>query len=236
MAYDKPQETGTTSTQALISVGFRQSRADRSLFIHKRNETYVATLIYVDDVILVGNDDGKITSVKAHLDMLFSIKDLGPLRYFLGIEVARLEKGIVLSQRKYTLDILEESGLQGGRPSAFPMEQNLKLSNDDDNPHVDPLRYRRLIGRLLYLTVTRPDIQYVVNRLSQFITAPRRSHMEAAMRIIRFLKSTAGQGLFLPANGDFKLEAYCDADRLGCPMTRRSCTDYFVTLGGAPIS
>lgn len=172
----------------------------------------MAALIYVDDVLLVGNNDSTITSVKKHLDTLFSIKDLGPLKYFLGIEVARSGKGIVLSQRKYTLDILEESGLQGSRPSAFPMEQNLRLTNDDDSPHVDSLRYRRLIGRLLYLTVTRPDIQFAVNYLSQFISAPRHIHMEAAIRILRFLKSTAGQGLFLPANNDFQLEAYCDAD------------------------
>lgn len=194
-------------TRALVDIGFRQSRADHSLFIFKRNGVYVAALIYVDDAILVGNDARKIDSVKEYLDKLFSIKDLGPLKYFLGIEVARSAEGVVLSQRKYTLDILEDSGLQGSRPSKFPMEQNLRL---------DALCYRRLIGRLLYLTVTRPDIQFAVNYLSQFITAPRQSHMDAAVRILRFLKATAGQGLFLPANKDFQLEAYCDADWGGC--------------------
>lgn len=94
----------------------------------KKGDTYVAALIYVDDMILAGNNVNKIAYVKGYLDKLFSIKDLGPLKYFLGIEVARTKDGIVLSQRKYTLDILdilEESGLQGGRPSEFPMEQNL---------------------------------------------------------------------------------------------------------------
>lgn len=135
----------------------------------KKGDTCVAALIYVDDMILAGNNVNKIAYVKGYLDKLFSIKDLGPLKYFLGIEVARTKDGIVLSQRKYTLDILdilEESGLQGGRPSEFPMEQNLRLSNEDDSPHVDALCYRRLIGRLLYLTVTRPDIQFAVNYLS----------------------------------------------------------------------
>lgn len=98
---------------------------------------YVAALIYVDDVILAGNSDEKIQRVKKYLDEKFSIKDLGPLKYFLGIEVARACDGIVLSQRKYTLDILEESGLQGGRPSSFPMEQNLRLDTGVDSPPVD---------------------------------------------------------------------------------------------------
>lgn len=174
--------------------------------------------------------------MKEHLNKLFRIKDLGPLKYFLGIEVAHSAEGIVLSQRKYTLDILEESGLQGGRPSDFPMEQNLHLHKNDDIPTVDVLCYRRLIGQLFYLMVTRPDIQFSVNLLSQFITIPRRTHMDAAMRILRFLKQTAGQGLFLPAAGDLKLQAYCDADWGGCPMNRRSYMGFFISLGGAPIS
>ncbi|CAM8978933.1 unnamed protein product [Rhodiola kirilowii] len=116
------------------------------------------------------------------------------------------------------------------------MEQNLHLNNEDDSPLVDTLRYRRLVGRLLYLTVTRPDIQFAINYLSQFITALRKKHMDAAMRVLRFLTTTIGQGLFLPAKNDFKLKAYCDADWGGCQMTIHSCTGYFIFLGGAPIS
>ncbi|CAM8957213.1 unnamed protein product [Rhodiola kirilowii] len=214
-------------TQALIDIGFRQSRADHSLVIHKRGDVYTAALIYVDDVILVGNSEKKIASVKEYLHNFFSIKDLGPLKYFLGIEVARSKDGNILSQRKYTLDILKESGLKGGSPSEFPMEQNLHLNNEDDNPLVDTLRHRRLIGRLLYLTVTRLDRQFVMNNyLSQIITAPRKKHMDAAMRVLRFLKTTIGQGLFLPTNNDFKLKAYCYVDWGGCQMTRRSWLFY----------
>lgn len=178
----------------------------------------------------------QIEKTKRYLDSKFSIKDLGPLKYFLGIEVARSSEGFVLSQRKYTLDILEESGLQGSRPSYSPMEQNLKLQKDDDSPLANATQYRRLIGRLLYLTVTRPDIVYSVNQLSQFLSNPHQSHFDAAIRILRYLKMTPGQGLFLPANGSLNLEAYCDADWGGCAFTRRSKTGYFITLGGAPVS
>ncbi|KAL0402521.1 UNVERIFIED_CONTAM: Retrovirus-related Pol polyprotein from transposon RE2 [Sesamum latifolium] len=119
----------------------------------------------LDEEVYMRNDANKIQEVKVHLNKNFGIKDLGPLKYFLGIEVARSPQGIVLSQRKYTLDILQEAGMLGCKPSPFPMEQNYKLRLDHDGPRTDAARYRRLIGRLLYLTVTRPDIAFAVNVL-----------------------------------------------------------------------
>ncbi|XP_042754367.1 secreted RxLR effector protein 161-like [Lactuca sativa] len=116
------------------------------------------------------------------------------------------------------------------------MEQHLKLTKNDDSPEVDASQYRRLVGRLLYLTVTRLDISFSVNQLSQFLSNPRQSHMNAAMRVLRYLKSTPGQGLLLPSSGSLTLEAYCDASWMSCPTTRRSCTGYYISLGGAPVS
>ena len=161
---------------------------------------------------------------------------MGALKYFLGIEVARTPEGLVLSQRKYILDILEDCGFQGCRPSPFPFEQNLILDKRDRESKVDASRYRRLVGRLLYLQATRPDIAYSVNVLSQFVADPRRSHMDAAHRVLRYLKGTVGQEILLPRNGGCNLTAYCDSDWLGCPITRRSRTRYLLLFGGAPIS
>ncbi|CAH9145017.1 unnamed protein product [Cuscuta epithymum] len=223
-------------TQALNGIGFRQSRADHSLFIFRQGLVTTFALIYVDDVILAGNDVSHISSIKGYLNNKFSIKDLGKLKYFLGIEVARSPEGFVLSQRKYTLHILKESGLLAGRPSLFPMEQNLKLRPDDDSQLVDASSYRRLIGRLLYLTVTRPDIVYPVSQLSQFLSHPRQSHLDAVIRVLRYLKQTPGQGIFLSSDDDFNLKGYCDADWAGCSFTRRSSTGYFISLGNSPIS
>ncbi|CAH9133803.1 unnamed protein product, partial [Cuscuta epithymum] len=223
-------------TQALTKIGFCQSQADHSLFIFRQNSITTFALIYVDDVILAGNDITHINEVKGYLDTAFSIKDLGKLKYFLGIEVARSPEGFVLSQRKYTLDILEESGLLAGRPCSFPMEQNLKLRPNDGSPPVDASSYRRLIGRLLYLTVTRPDIVYSVSQLSQFLNNPRQTHLDAAIRVLRYLKQTPGQGIFLSSENDSTLKGYCDADWAGCSFTRRSSTGYFITLGHSPIS
>ncbi|KAI3523163.1 hypothetical protein L1887_01220 [Cichorium endivia] len=223
-------------TSSLHVIGFKQSRADHSLFIFKNENSFVAALIYVDDVIIVGNDIQKIKETKSFLNEKFSIKDLGPLKYFLGIEVTRTRDGMVLNQRKYILDILEDSGMMGCRPSAFPMEQNTKLGKNDEDVRVDANKYRRLVGRLLYLQATRPDITYSVNVLSQFVTDPRQSHMEAAIRVLRYLKGTPGQGILLPKEGKPNLVAYTDSDWLGCPDTRRSRTGYLLLLGGAPIS
>ncbi|XP_019178164.1 PREDICTED: uncharacterized protein LOC109173391 [Ipomoea nil] len=143
---------------------------------------------------------------------------------------------MVLSQRKYTLDILGESGLHGCRPSNFPIEQNHRLRADSTGSLVDAAHYRRLVGRLLYLTVTRPDITYVVNTLSQFVAMPRQEHMDAAIRVLLYLKGAPGRGLLLPKEGSLTLTAYCDADWGGCLTTRRSCTGYYISLGGAPVS
>lgn len=223
-------------TITLQTMGFMQSRADHSLFIYRDNEVFLTALIYVDDVILAGNDLQVMTKVKKQLDQSFSIKDLGTLKYFLGIEVARSAEGIVLSQRKYTLDILKETKMENSRPSAFPMEQNCNLKVKEDEPDSDASRYRSLLGKLLYLTITRPDIQYAVNTLCQYMNSPKRVHMDAAERILRYLKTTPGQGILLTSKGNLKLQAYCDADWGGCPLTRRSCTGYFIMLGDSPIS
>ncbi|GKC43676.1 retrovirus-related pol polyprotein from transposon TNT 1-94 [Tanacetum coccineum] len=223
-------------TNALLALDFKQSKADHSLFIYHQKDIFVAALIYVDDVLLVGNNITKMQHTKAELDHKFSIKDLGSLKYFLGIEVARTHEGLVLSQRKYTLDILADCGFEGCRQSSFPIEQNHKLDKSEDQPKVDRSRYRRIVGRLLYMQATRPDIAYAISILSQFVSDPRQPHMDVVHHVLRYLKSTHGQGVLFPRTGGFNLTAYCDYDWLGCPYTRRSRTGYVLLLGGAPIS
>jgi len=111
---------------------------------------------------LASNDVDAIIQLIVFLNTQFKLKDLGPLKFFLGLEIARNSKGISLSQRKYTLEILEDSGLLAAKPSKFPMETNLKLSRSSGELLPDPTSCRRLVGRLLYLTITRPDISYSV--------------------------------------------------------------------------
>jgi hypothetical protein len=139
-----------------------QSKADYSLFTRTQGSSFIALLVYVDDIAIASNDNVAVKSLIVTLNDRFRLKDLGALKYFLGLEIARSTKGIYVSQRKYSLEILQESGLLATKPVSFPMEQNLKLSRDVGFLLSDPTSYRRLIGRLLYLTITHPDLAYSV--------------------------------------------------------------------------
>ncbi|RVW37728.1 Retrovirus-related Pol polyprotein from transposon RE1 [Vitis vinifera] len=222
-------------SEAIQSAGYAQSRADYSLFTRKQGKSFTALLIYVDDILITGNDPVSIATTKKFLRSHFHLKDLGDLKYFLGIEVFASKNGIFISQCKYALEIIEDTGLLGAAPIDTPMERGLKLSDKSDLLK-DQGCYRRLVGRLIYLTVSRPDITYAVHVLSRFMHQPRKAHMEAAFRVVRYLKNAPGQGLFFSSNNDFRLRAYCDSDWAGCPLTRRSTTGYYVFLGPSLIS
>ncbi|KAI9185880.1 hypothetical protein LWI28_011526 [Acer negundo] len=140
-------------SEAICSAGFVQSRADYSLFTKTKGKLFTALLIYVDDILITGNDLVSIAATKKFLHSHFNLKDLGNLKYFLGIEVSTSKKGIYISQRKYALEIIEDVGLLGAAPIDTPMDRNLKLSDKSDLLK-DPSRYRRLVGRLIYLTVS----------------------------------------------------------------------------------
>nr|KYP57489.1 Retrovirus-related Pol polyprotein from transposon TNT 1-94 [Cajanus cajan] len=164
-------------SSALIEFGVTRCEADHSVFfLHSSSGICIYLVVYVDDIVITGDDFDGICRLKSHLQRQFQMKDLGPLRYFLGIEVAHSTSGIAISQRKYALDILTETGMVDCRPSDTPMDPNIKLLPGQGEPLDDPERYRRLVGRLNYLTVTRPDIAFPVSVVSQFINDPRDSH------------------------------------------------------------
>lgn len=151
---------------------FSQSSSDHCLFIKNTTESFTALLVYVDDVLITGTSKKEINDVKNYLQKTFTIKDLGYARYFLGLEITCGTEGTYINQRKYTLDILFDAGLLGSKPVFTPLPKNIKLVFDQGNPLPNPDKYRRLVGRLLYLNFTRPDITYAVQQLSQFVSAP----------------------------------------------------------------
>ncbi|XP_016747513.1 uncharacterized mitochondrial protein AtMg00240-like [Gossypium hirsutum] len=174
------------------------------------------------------------------------MKDLGSLKYFLGVEILRSDAGIVLNQRKYALELIEDAGLKKARVAVTPIEKNQKLTTvefdetlqlkNDDKVLADATIYQRLIGRLLYLTNARPDITYSVQHLSQFMHKPKKSHYTAALRIVRYIKSNPGQEILLSSDGDPILTAYCDSDWTSCLMSTKSIPGYCIKLGSSLIS
>lgn len=162
-----PREWFLKSCSVLIAYGFVQAHSDHSLFTFCKGAAFVAILVYVDDILVTGNDVKLIAAIKAYLATHFKIKDLGPLKYFLGIEGARSSRGIYLNQRKYRLDLITDLGFLDAKPSLVPMEQNHTLLSDTTSPFLNNITtYRQLVGRLIYLTITRPNISYSVHVIS----------------------------------------------------------------------
>ena len=220
----------------LQSQGFIQSKNDYSLFLKGSEHTLVIVIVYVDDIIITGEDVPSILQLKQHLHDTFSIKDLGQLHFFLGIEVSHLKNGIVLTQRKFTREMLTESGLDVSKQAKTPFPLHLKLHSDEGDFYSDPAQYRSLVGKLNFLTHTRPDLSFAVQALSQFMHAPRQSHFLALHHVLRYLASTIGQGIPLHATEQLTLQGYSDSDWASCPNTRRSITGYVILLGTSPIS
>jgi hypothetical protein len=221
---------------ALKKYGFKQSYLDYSLFTLQHDEVQLVVLVYVDDLIISGSHPAPIRRFKNYLSTCFHMKDLGVLKYFLGVEVARSPTGIYLCQRKYALDIISESGLLGAKPASVPLEQNHRLPLANGRFLENPEQYRCLVGRLIYLCFTRPELSYSVHTLSQFMQQPREEHWEAALRVVRYLKGNPGQGILLNRSCDLQLYGWCDSDWAGCLLTRRSVTGWLVLLGSSPIS
>ena len=177
-------------TKFLQTHGFSQSKSDYSLFTRVHQGLSIFVLVDVDDLLITGSDSAGIAHLKQTLHHTFTIKDLGLASYFLGIEISRSSQGTLLNQRKYILDILSDAGLTGVKLTKFSLSKGLKLSIDSGTPLSNPESYRRIIGRLLHLTLTRPDISYVVQHLSQFLQVPCEVHYHAAIHVLRYLKGT----------------------------------------------
>ena len=219
-----------TFTEAIISFGFTQSRCDYSLFTRGSKDSLVVILLYVDDIIIAGPSVVAIDETKAFLHSRFKLRDLGPLKFFLGMEVAKSELGIVLSQRQYALQILDDYGFLDSKPVSTPMNPRVSLNSDKGVLLDDVTHYRSLIGRLLYLTISRPDITFSVNALSQFLQAPRDLHLQAVHHLLRYIKGSPGQGLLFPAKSSTQIRGFSDADWGGCLDTRRSVSGYCVFI------
>ena len=213
--------------------GYTQSQADHTMFYrHSETGKLAILIVYVDDIILTGDDAREIETLKGRLATEFEIKNLGAVKYFLGIEFARSKEGIFINQRKYVLDLLSETGMLGCKAADTPVEPNKKLHVTNETDGVNKEQYQRLVGRLIYLSHTRPDIAFAVSVVIQFMHSPNTYHLEAVSRILRYLKGTPGRGLLFKKNGHLQIEAFTYVDWAGSVTDRRSTSRYCTFLGG----
>jgi hypothetical protein len=155
--------------QYFVTNGFQTSNADFSLYVKNTNDGIIIIVIYVDDLIIIGDSDVNISNLKKLLKQKFEMKDLGELHHFLGIEVIQPPKGIWLLQRQYASNKLTKYGMTSCKPISIPLEQNVKLSADEGDLVKDTTMYRHIVGSLIYMTITRPDLSYAVGVVSQFM-------------------------------------------------------------------
>lgn len=189
-------------------------------------------LVYVDDIIVTENDWKEQKVLTQHLAKEFEIKTLGRLKYFLGIEVTHSKKGIFISQKRYIIDLLKETGKLACKPVGNPIDPSHKLGNVEEGAVVDKEMYQRLVGRLIYLFHTTPNIAFAVSVVSQFMHNPKEVHLLATHRILQYLKGTPGKGILFKRNESATLEAYTNVDYAGSATDRRSTTGYCTFLGG----
>ncbi|XP_057520729.1 uncharacterized mitochondrial protein AtMg00810-like [Amaranthus tricolor] len=223
-------------TSELISQGYTQSKNDYSLFLKTVGSFITIVAVYVDDILITGNDSQGISQLKSHLDHIFTIKDLGKLHFFLGIEVGYTNSGISLTQTKFTRKLLSHCKIQDLKLAVTPLPQNLKLHQMEDALYHDPTYHRTMVGKMNFLTHTRPDLAFTVQHLSQFLQEPREPHVAALHHALRYIAATVGQGILLNSSGQLILQAFSDSDWAACPNTRRSVTGYVLMLGCSPIT
>eukprot|EP00253_Pinus_taeda_P006817 PITA_06817 len=193
----------------LLESGFSRCYSDNTVYTKKVGNSLIILVLYVDDLILTGSDPNLINDVKSSLKKKFEMTDLGHLHYFLGLQVLQSKEGISLSRSKYACDILRHFHMEDCKPAPSPFQSGVKLSVSCTFPEVDATLYRQLVGKLLYLTHTRPDLSFVVGLVARFLQNPRESHWKAAKRILRYA---------------------------GDPDDRKSTAGYVFTLGSGPIT
>ncbi|KAE8695687.1 hypothetical protein F3Y22_tig00110694pilonHSYRG00275 [Hibiscus syriacus] len=212
----------TTFSNVVLQLGFQQSLFERF------GNRFIVLLVYVDDIVLARKYLQALHEIQSLLQKHFKLKELGPLFYFLVFEITTNSYDIVISQRKYALKLLEDTGCLGAKPVESPMLISSKLSANEGVLLSDSQEYRRLIGYLMYLTNTRPGIVHTMHLLSQFVSSPRLPHMTTLKHLLAYIRSSHGIGLFFTVQSTKHLSIFVDSDYSSCPDTRCSTTGFCV--------
>ena len=220
-----------------INSGFERSKSEPNLYIKKKGKDgLLIVCLYVDDMIYMGTNEELVEQFRSSMKQQFEMSDLGLLHYFLGLEVEQEKGSIFMSQRKYACDLLKKFGVKENKIASTPMNVNEKLEKDDGSGSADATRYRSLIGGLMYLTHTRPDISYAVGVVSRHMQNPTKHHFGTAKRILNYIAGTADYGVWYGSSKNFNLIGYSDSDWAGCTEDRKSTSGHLFTLGTSAVS
>ncbi|XP_072075385.1 uncharacterized mitochondrial protein AtMg00810-like [Arachis hypogaea] len=226
-----PREWFLKLSKTLNLFGFYSTKSDTSLFIKHGSNYVMFILCYIDDIIITGNDSVEINAMIQNLNKIFTLKDLGELSYFLGIEVQRSKTGqLHLSQTKYIKDLLSKLGMSEASPMPTPMISSLQLLSIGSERFEDPKLFRSVVETLQYVTITRPDLSFAVQKVSQFMHSPLLAHWKAVKRILRYLQGTKDHGLLHKCR-DYRLYGFSDSDWAADLEDRRSVSGYCIYLG-----
>lgn len=215
--------------------GFKRSMSEPTLYVKLKGKALLIVSLYVDDLIVTGNDLEVIKEFKHDMMNTFEMSDLGLMHYFLGMEVCQKE-GIFISQRKYAEDLLKKFKMIGCKSVATPLIANEKLKKEDGTKKADAVAYRSLVGSLLYLTATRPDIMFATSMLSRFMQSPSQVHFGAAKRVLRYVQGTMDFGIWFNSCPHSKLIGFTDSDWAGSLDDMRSTSGYCFNLGSGVFS
>ena len=233
-----PRAWNSKLDKELIALGFVKSKLDNAVYRRSSINSFLLMGVYVDDLIISGPSVDEIRKFKSEMMKKFRMSDLGLLSYYLGIEVKQGEGHITLSQGAYALKILEGAGMKNCNSCDTPMECRLKLSKKKEGDAVDPTAYRSIIGSLMYIVNTRPDLAYTVGVVSRYMEAPGKEHWAAAKHILRYLKGTTGYGYRYEKGAELKpmLLGFSDSDFAGDVEDRKSTTGVVYFLGNSLVT
>ena len=220
-----------------LESGFEKCPSEHTLFTKTEEGKALVVSIYVDDLIFTGNDEKLIKEFKVSMKNEFNMTDLGKMKFFLGVEVVQNSKGIYMGQRKYALEILQRFGMEHSNPTKSPIVPGCKLTKDEGGAKVDPTKYKQMIGCLMYLTVSRPDLMYVMGLVSRYMEKPTELHMMTVKRVLRYLRGTTELGICYQKRGRSDgLIAYSDSDYAGDLDDRRSTSGYVFMMSSGAVA
>ncbi|CAH9071025.1 unnamed protein product [Cuscuta europaea] len=231
-----PRAWYDTLSEYLVKNGFTKGKVDKTLFKTEEGPHILLVQIYVDDIIFGSSNQALCEKISNLMQSKFEMSMMGELNYFLGLQVKQTPDGIFINQAKYIRDLMKKFKVENKSTVKIPMNTSQGLSQDEDGKDVDPTLYRGLIGSLLYLTTSRPDISYSVGVCARFQSKPKESHLLAAKKILRYLKGNPNSGLWYQTNGGFDLYGYSDSDFARCKIDRKSTSGTCQLIGGRLVS